>query len=275
MAAQPLTEAIANMPEMAGEVVVIKDLLNLGPIAKTEDGQKFSELRTAFWQQVVPGEKQAIQVDDTERILAVSAAMAANEDIKAWLWIAPWPADICTWLWLTKYLGKYPGRFNIVNIAGLPFLDENGKVFFPKNISELSAREMTKARRLARQASASEIENDLEDWKKLVTENGTIRTLEGGKRITTRSESYYDNQLISFCSQQFQKASRVIHQTMTKFIIPTGDLFLGWRLRALVEQDLLRVQGDTTRTLKEFEVKLPSGMLDFGDVPEESTTIAS
>lgn len=274
MAAQPLQEAIEANEELAGEIVVIRDLLNIGPLQKTEEGQKFSELRSLFWQQVVVNEKTPVLVDDTERILTVSAAMAANEEVKVWLWVAPWPADICTWLWLTKYFGKYPGRFFVVNIAGLPFLDSNGKVFYPKNISELSSREVIKARRLARQVSYAEIETDGEDWRKLVDGNFGVRTLEGSKRITGRTDDFYDGQLISFCSQQFQKASKIVNQALTKFNIPTGDLFLGWRLRTLVTMDRLHGQGDATKGLKDFDVKLPSTTLDFGETQPVATAEA-
>lgn len=265
MAAAPLAEAMATTPDMAGEIIVVKDLLNLGPIQKVEEGQKFSELRSTFWQQVVINEKNPIEVDDTERILQASAAMAADENIKAWIWIAPWPADICTLLWVTKYFGKYPGRFFTVNIAGLPFLDENGKLFYPKNISELTPREVIKARRLARAVTYAEIETDTEEWRKLTTQNGGIRTLEGAKRIVSRNEDHYDAQLYGFCTQQYQKASKVINQTMSKHTIPTGDLYLGWRLREMAAADKLNLQGDVTKALKDFDVKIPSGQLEFGE----------
>ncbi len=265
MAAEPLREAIAGNEELAGEVVVIRDLLNVGPISKTEEGQKFSDLRSAFWNEVVINEKHPLQIDDTERIMEVSAALAGNEDAKAWLWVAPWPADICTLLWANKYLGKHPGKFFVVSIAGLPFLDGNGKVFYPRNISELQPREVIKARRLARMVTPAEIEVDTEEWRRLVQENGGIRTVEGGKKVTSRGEDFYDAQLLSFCSQQYQKASRIVNQAMSKFNMPTGDLYLGWRLRKMAEQDKLNLQGDTTRALKDFEVKIPSGLLEFGD----------
>lgn len=270
MAAAPLTEAMANTPDLAGEIIVIKDLLNVGPIQKVEEGQKFSDLRSTFWQQVVANEKTPIEIDDTERVLQASAAMAANESIKAWIWIAPWPADICTLMWATKYFGKYPGRFFTVNIAGLPFLDENGKVFYPKNISELTPREIVKARKLARPVSYAEIETDTEEWRKLVTENGAIRTLEGAKRIVSRPATHYDAQLYSFCTTQYQKASKIINQTMGKHTIPTGDLYLGWRLREMAAADKLNLQGDINKALKDFDLRIPSGQLEFGD--EASTT---
>lgn len=271
MAAAPLAEAMTTTPELAGEIIVIRDLLNLGPLQKTEEGQKFSDIRSAFWQQVVVSDKSPIQVDDTERLLEVSAAMHTNEDARAWIWIAPWPADICTLLWTMKYLGKYPGRFFVVNIAGLPFLDENGKVFYPKNISELQPKEIVKAKRLARQVSYAEIETDTEEWRKLVNENGAIRTLEGAKRIVSRAAEHYDTQLYAFCTQQFQKASKIVNQAMAKHNIPTGDLYLGWRLREMAATDRLRLQGDITKALKDFDVRIPSGELDFAEAATQPT----
>ena len=254
--AAPLKEAITQDPAMEGEVIVMNDILNVGPIQK-EEGQKFSELRSAFWQQVAPNDKNPIQVSDLERLLETGNELSKNEDAKIWLWIAPWPADMCLYHWTLKYLGKYIGRLFVVNIAGLPFLDENGKVFFPKNISEIMPRELIKAKRLARAVTLPELETDGEEWRKLIAENSGIRTHEGGKRLLSKSEDFYDQQLISFCSHQYQKASKIINQALVRYNIPTGDVYLGWRLRQMFDAGRLELQGDTTKLLKDFEVKLP------------------
>ena len=42
----------------------------------------------------------------------------------------------------------------------------------------------------------------------------------------------------------------------------TGDLYLGWRLRKMVDIGRLQVQGETNKTLKDFEVKLPGDGAD-------------
>ena len=241
---------------MEGEVIVMKDVLSVGPIKK-EEGQKFSELRSEFWQQVAPNDKNPIQVDDMERLLEIVLTLSKDEDAKVWLWTAPWPADICLYHWSLKYLGNYLGRFFVINIAGLPFLDENGKVFYPKSIGEIQPKELIKAKRLARAVNPAELETDGEEWRKLVEANAGIRTHEGGKKLSSKSEEFYDNQLISFCSHQYQKASKVINQTIAKYNIPTGDVYLGWRLRKMFEAGRLELQGDTTKMLKDFEVKLP------------------
>lgn len=256
VAGGPLKEAIAADETMAGEVVVIKDVLSVGPLHK-EDGQKFSDVRSAFWQQVVVNEKTPIQVDDMERLLEVSTQMANNEEAKAWVWIAPWPADIATYYWTIKYLSKYPDRFFVVNIAGLPFLDENGKLFYPKSIGEIQPKELIKAKRLARKVTPAEVETDGEEWRKLTKDNAGIRVLEGGKRLVSKGEEHYDGQLMGFVNNQYQKASKVVGQALSKFNVPTGDVYLGWRLRRLAEAGKIQLQGDVTKSLKDFEVKLP------------------
>lgn len=266
MAAIPLNEAVAAEPSMAGEVIVMRDVLSVGPLQK-EEGQKFSEMRTAFWQQVVNNDKTPVEVDDTERLSQVSIELSKNEEARVWIWVAPLPADMCTYLWTLKYLGAYIGRYHIVSIAGLPFLDENGKLFFPKSIADIRSKELIKARRLARVITPAELEVDGEEWNRLVTENAAIRILEGGKKVTSKPDTYYDNQLISFCSQQFQKASKIVGQALSRFGIPTGDSYLGWRLRKMAEAERLHLQGDVSKTLKDFDVKLPSGLLEFAEQP--------
>ncbi len=260
MAAAPLSEALELEPSIQGKVVVIKDVLSVGPLQKAE-GQKFSELRSAFWQDVVLSEKNAIEVDDLERLLLTGNELSKNEDAKIWLWIAPAPADICTYYWALKYLGKWVGRLFVVNIAGLPFLDENGKLIFPKSIGEILPKELVKARKLSRLVTPSEIEIDGDEWEKLMKDNAGIRTLEGAKRITSRNENYYDNQLLAYCTPQFQKASKVIGQLLAKTNIPTGDLYLGWRLRKMAETGLVHIQGDINKGLKDFDVKMNDGTL--------------
>jgi hypothetical protein len=226
-------------------------------------------LRTEFWQQVIPQDKE-LKVDDMERLLEVSNALYKDETAQAWFWMAPAPADVCAYHWMLPYLSKHMGRFQLLNIANLPFLNEAGKVFYPKSISEILPRELVKARRLARPVTPAEVEVDGEEWRKLVEENAGIRTHGGGKKLASQPETFYDNQLMSFCSHQFQKASRIVTQALSKFGIPTGDIYLGWRLRKMAEDGTLLLQGNVLKELKDFEVKLPGGDAQQAPVAEEN-----
>ncbi|OSZ79453.1 hypothetical protein CAP35_14735 [Chitinophagaceae bacterium IBVUCB1] len=256
MAAQPLQEAIFSEPSIQGEIIVLKDILHVGPLQK-EEGQSFSDMRAAFWQLVTGSDKA--EVTDMEQLLEVSKQMYSNPDAQAWLWMAPWPADVCAYHWMLPYMSKHLGRFHLLSIAGLPFLNEDGKVYFPKNISEILPRELVKARRLARQVTPAEFEVDGDEWQKMVNDNAGIRTHEGGKKTAPRSESHYDNILLSFCSHQFQKAHKVVNQAINKYNVPTGDAYLGWRLRCMAQEGKLVLQGDAGKTLKDFEIKLSGG----------------
>lgn len=254
-AARPLQEAIASEPSMQGEIVVLRDLLHIGPLQKGE-GQTFSELRSNFWQEVAPNDKAPVLVDDMERILAISAQMYKDDAIQAWLWMAPWPADVSAYFWLIKYLSKHTNRFLLVNIANLPFLNEAGKVYYPKNISEILPRELVKARKLARPVTPAEVELDGDEWFNIVQTNAGIRTHEGGKKLASKEETHYDEQLLNFCSPDFQKASKIIRQLLGKAVIPTGDLYLAWRLRKLAEAGRLELKGDPLKPFNEWEVRI-------------------
>lgn len=258
MAAQPLLEAISTEPSMEGEVLVLKDILHVGPIKKAQ-GQSFSQLRTEFWKEVINDEKQEIEVNDLERLLEVTTQLHNNPDALVWLWMAPWPADVCAYYWMLNYMSKHLDRFYVLNLGGLPFLDEEGKVYYPKNISEILPKELIKARKLARQVTPAELEVDGEEWLNMTAENAGMRLLAGGKKLYTRDESYYDEKLSSFCSHQFQKAHRIVNQVINKMSVPTGDLYLGWRLRKMVQNETLLADGDIKKTLRDFSVKLPGG----------------
>ncbi len=264
LAAKPLLATFADQEDAS--VIVLKDILNIGPIAK-EEGQNFSEMRAAFWQEIIPNEKQEIILDDMERLLDISKKMYEDDSIVAWFWMAPLPADVCAYYWLLYYLSKHSGRFMVVNIAGLPFLNDLGKLYFPKSIAELSAKEIVKATKLARPVTSSEIEVDLYEWKQLQAHNAAIRTMAGGKIIKNQAVDFYDNLLLAQCSNTFQKSQKIIQAAIGKENnIPTGDLYLAWRLRELSAVGTLQIQGENGKSPKDFEVKL----YEAGSTEEES-----
>jgi hypothetical protein len=267
MAAEVLRKAIELEPSLEGEVVVLRDILHVGPLQTTE-GQSFSDLRTEFWKGVSPDWKEEERVDDFDRLSAALIGLKNNLDAKVWFWMAPTPADVTAYHWLLKYMQPYQGRFLVVNINGLPFLDENGKVFYPKGFGEVIPKEVVKARKLNRVVSLAEFEVDQDEWIRLVDENGGIRIHEGGKKLKSQPIEFYDGKLFGHLGQQFQKASKVVNTAMSKSAIPTGDLFLGWRLKQMAQAGTILLQGDTEKTLRDFDVKLP------GQVEAEAEAIA-
>jgi hypothetical protein len=255
-AAKPLREAIVTEESLAGEVVVLQDILHTGPLKRAEN-QSFGALRSAFWTDVTAS-AEPVEVPDEERAVAASNALNRSPSAQVWFWMGSIPADVAAYYWLLNYLGQHAGRFFIVNTAGLPFLTAEGKVFFPKSLAGLTPRELIKARKLARPVTPAELEVDGEAWRLLVDENTPLRTLEGGKKLVSRPVSHYDSILLGACSNQFSKASRVITNAITKSAVPTGDTWLGWRLKTLAAEGQLQLRGDVSKSLRDWDVSLPA-----------------
>ena len=114
-----------------------------------------------------------------------------------------------------------------------------------------------KAKRLARPVTMSEFEVDPDEWRKLCAENATVRILEGGKKIVSRDEKFYDHEILRNLTNDWQKATRVLTNTLHRMKIKTGDVFLMWRMKELIAQGRIEVLGDVNKNWKEFDIKLP------------------
>jgi hypothetical protein len=133
-------------------------------------------------------------------------------------------------------------------------------------LHEILPKEFLKAKKLSRAVTLSEFEIDPDEWKRLTTENTMVRILEGGKKIAGKEDDFYDNDILANLTNEFQKGNRAMSNILSKMKIKTGDVFLLWRMKKLVEEDKLEINGDTSKSWKDFEVRLKS------IVPSETTT---
>ncbi|WP_162902830.1 DUF3658 domain-containing protein [Taibaiella koreensis] len=261
LTATPVIEAIAQQT-LEGEIVVLKDILHVGPL-KTE-GMTFSEGRGAFWTQTQPEGQSAAEVDDLERLMAVSSRLSNEPEAQIWFWMAPTPADVTAYYWLLHFLRKHQGRFSVININGLPFLDVNGKLFYPESIGHIPVKEIAKAKKLARVTTVSEWETDGDEWPRLIAENAGMRIHQGGKKLAPQTIDHYDILLLTFITGQNQKATKVVNQAMSKHKLPTGDLFLHWRLREMAAAGKIE--------LNKGDVKLKEEQASAAEHTENDTT---
>jgi hypothetical protein len=257
LAANAIEQAIEQDEQINGAVIVLKDVLSVGSL-KDERIGAFSEVRSQFWNMVMGDGQTPVSVDDLERLMQLSSRMSNDESLKVWFWMGPIPADVTAYFWLLHFLKKHQGRLHVVNISGLPFLDEQGKLFYPESIAQLPKKEILKARKLSRVVAPSEWETDGDEWKRLASENAGVRILEGGKKLTGKPIDFYDEYLLALLTAQVQKANKIVNQAMTKNKILTGDLFLHWRLRCIAATGKIELQ--------KGEVKLSGG----ADTPVEA-----
>ena len=251
-----LQSAIAIDDEMQGDVIQIKDDYAVGPLQDLYIGEGI-QARREWWEQVIAGgdyESAGGQVDDYKTIAEVVGRLRRDETEKVWIWAAQNKHDVSGYYWILYYLKEFQGRIHILYLNNLPFINEKGSIFYPNWLSEIPAKEFIKAKRLAREITPSEFEVDPDEWSRLAAENKGVRLLEGGKKLTLADYDFYDSELKKFITGDWQKASRIIHQFLSKAKHTTGDAYLLWRLKLMIANDMFDVQGKVAG-MKDFEVK--------------------
>ena len=85
-----------------------------------------------------------------------------------------------------------------------------------------------------------------------------VRILEGGKKIASKEEDFYDKDILTALNKEPQKLNKLLHNILSKMKVQTGDVFLVWRINELAKQMKLEVVGDWNKGWKEIVV-IPFG----------------
>jgi hypothetical protein len=253
-----LNKAIEMDETLAGEIIHVKDDYAVGPLADLNTPEGWQERRD-WWKSLLelsPHMEQLDMVDDKLTVHQLKEKLGeTSEDV--WLWMGQNQHDVCGYYWLMSQLKDHQGRIFVLYLNNLPFLNEKGSLYYPTAIHEILPKEIIKAKKLARPITLSEFEVDPDEWKKLCNENAMVRILEGGKKIVSKEENYYDKELLGFITGEWQKVQKVFTTAFSKMKVRTGDVFLAWRMRKLAEEGKLEIQGDWTKSAwKEVQVKL-------------------
>jgi Domain of unknown function (DUF1835)/Protein of unknown function len=254
-----MQQVIALDETLAGEVVQIKDDFAVGPLADldTEEGW---QARYHWWMTRVDNSPYAgsntIKFDDRETVKELKEKLNANPQEEIWIWMGQNQHDVSGYYWLMRQLNEFAGRIMILYLNNLPFINEKGQIFYPSWLSEIQPKEFLKAKKLARPITLSEFEVDPDEWKKICEENSLVRILEGGKKLAGKDESFYDPEVMKNLTADWQKATRVLTNTLHRMKIKTGDLFLMARMKQLIADGKIEVTGDINKGWKDFDVKL-------------------
>jgi hypothetical protein len=252
-AAKNLEEAFALDENLKGEIVVLKDALEVGPIHPNED-EKFIEIRTFFWKDLDTSFPEVEQMLD-ENTIKLLAVRAQREEEPLCFWMSPCVTDVCAYYWLLTYLKQFPGMLHTINIVGLPFLNEKGQLFYPTNFSQIPAKEFLKTKRLLKEVTPAEYEVEGDEWARLQQENAWVRTYEGGKKIVSKDVSFFDTLIKNSLTDEFQKAHKVVNEIMKKITQTVSHLFIEWRIKELIKANSIVINGDMAKHFKDFEIK--------------------
>ena len=258
---------------LAGDVVQIKDDFAVGPLMNidTEEGW---QARLEWWRNLSQGSPYNTELvgnfDDRETVKELKAKLDENPEEQLWIWMGQNQHDVTGYYWLMPQLKDYQGRIMILYMNNLPFINEKGQIFYPSWLHEIRPAEFVKAKKLARPITLSEFEIDPDEWRKIAGENATVRILEGGKKIVGKEDKFYDNEILKNLTGEWQKATRVLSNTLHRMKIKTGDIFIMWRMKHLISEGKIEVTGDAAKSWKDFDVKLAGANQQQTEIIEEA-----
>jgi len=253
-----LQKAIELDESLQGKIIEIKDDYAVGTITNIYETEGY-QIRRDWWKELLqysPYTEQLDLVDDKLAAHNIIKALTENEEEQVWIWVAQNQHDVCGYYWLMSQLKNFYGRIHILYLNNLPFINEKGLIFYPTHLSEILPKEFLKAKKLVREITLSEFEVDTDEWKKLCNENAAIRILEGGKKIIGKEETFFDKDILSAITPDFQKLNKVLNTILSKMKIQTGDVFLVWRIKQLINEQKLTIQGSWEKGWKDIEVKI-------------------
>jgi hypothetical protein len=258
---------------LSGNAIQVKDDFAVGPLIDIETAEGWNS-RVSWWKELLknsPYENDPQTFfDDRETVKGIKEQLNTNAAEQVWIWMGQNQHDVCGYYWFIQHFKEYQGRIQAIYLNNLPFINEKGQLFYPSWISEIQPKELLKAKRLARPVTMSEFEVDPDEWKKLCAENSMVRILEGGKKIVSRDETFYDGEILKNLTDDWQKATRVLTNTLHRMKIKTGDVFVMWRVKELISQGRIEVLGDINKTWKEFDLKLPGTQTVSAELQNES-----
>jgi hypothetical protein len=253
-----LQQAINLDDSLHGEVVQIKDDFAVGPV-KDIYSEEGIHARKEWWRHVlsgsdIDGKVDDGTVDDIKTVNGLKEKLNADPEETLWIWAAQNKHDVSGYYWLMSQLGEFQGRIYILYLNNLPFFNDKGNIFYPDNLFSIPPKEFLKAKKLARLITLSEFEVDPDEWKKLCEQDKQVRILEGGKKLVQYDADFYDDELKKYITGDWQKASKIISHFLHKAKHVTGDMYLLWRLKLMLQGEEFDTQGQM-KGMKDFEVK--------------------
>jgi hypothetical protein len=255
--ARLLEEAIALDETLSGNIFVIRDDYATGPIA-VEETEETVLARKAWWANVLEGspyEEQLKLVDDIATLRQLTDELTEAPEEECWIWMGQNAHDVCGYYWILKYLKPFAGRIMVLYMNNLPFLNEKGGIFYPSHLHEILPKEFLKAKKLARPITGSEWEVDPEEWTRLLSGDGMLRLLEGGKKLVNRPIEFHDDEIFRAVSTEWQKLNKVIGHLLSKNKNGLTDSFIAWRLKGMVGEGKLEWQDDKNKGWKEIQLR--------------------
>jgi hypothetical protein len=153
-----------------------------------------------------------------------------------------------------SHLSKLDLDFYSVDYSEIELTNLLGEKYSPKTISVIDLSDYPLLFKRFKPVKEEEVEFYVNLWDRLKKENSKLRVLEYPNSVLAKDVSYFDEILLSNCTVEFQKCSRVIGMSLMAIDFRTDDHFLNWRLKCLAKKQQIVISGELIE-IRDYQVK--------------------
>ena len=133
--------------------------------------------------------------------------------------------------------------------------------YIPRSLAEISPEEIGDIISHVKKVEMEKHAVLKDEWESLRKSLENLRILRE-EGIVGVNDEYYDDEILSSCTFNFKKAARVIGEAMGKSEQLIGDMYIDYRLRALIESKKIECRG-TLKSMRDFDMRVKYSLNEF------------
>jgi len=232
------------------------DDLSIGPIGdlSSMDGvKKRKEWLEKTFEDLIYKDKIVSDLDkDVATISTIAEEAGRCKDI--YIWTGRDSSEIIGTARVLSQI-KCDKRVYVLDFSNILVRNIHGEIVSPKSLVQTASFQVKDVAKHFKPQKSSDLNKWESLWENVQSESSVLRILNAHGAIGHQHETYFDKILLSNSSGEFQKAARVIGQTLADIHSAVSDSYLNWRLQELVQEKKLEFCGRLIE-IRDYEVRL-------------------
>ncbi|GGD14947.1 DUF3658 domain-containing protein [Hyunsoonleella pacifica] len=234
-------------------IISLEDDLRVGPISNLNNRVKDRK----NWLSNVFGKTYFVEktISNVDKDIEKIDKILKTENPKTfYFWTFKNALDIISTAKLITKLIEFNVTVFIIDFNEITLQNKKGNSFYPKSLIEVNSPQVYQIFKNFKRVETEELVKWKNLWKKIESENSLLRILDNNGDIKSEKETYFDNLLKSFCSDEFKKSARIIGETLIESEFSIPDWYLNWRLKKLSEMKKIETIGEL-KDIRDYKVK--------------------
>ena len=234
------------------QLICLEDCLNIGPVCDLDSVVEIEERNDWL--------SKVFNVVINKDIETIKAFIENHENERIYFWTGYCASDILNTARLLYHLPSYCNNIFTIDFSNVTVKNRLGNVIYPKVLYVVEPSQVGEIAKHFYRLKGEKISKLIQLWEKIKVGRSMLRILDKNGQILENEETYFDSLLESFCTSEFQKATRIIGQALGHLFHADhdfiGDMYLDWRLKQLSVMNKIEARGKLNGLMRDYEVKL-------------------